>query len=263
MEDTLNTFLSLLNVTTVQQARQMPYLALAIANAISVARAPYGTFTYGPVVDGSFVPALPGKLLLQGSYDKSVRVMVGHNGNEGILFTSPFLKTEADIRAYLITVFPDASNSTLSYIQNTLYPPVYNGTYGYTSIIGRAALVASELSFTCNAVYLDYASGNQSYAYFFTVPPSYHGQDIPFTFYNDNGVSSTVSNTTVAIALQDYITTYAEFGFPSSPDVAGAPLFQMYGANSTVQDLGTTSISRTMDPASNARCAWFQKALYF
>lgn len=263
MEDTFNTYLSLLNVSTIEQARQLPYQTLAVANLIQIARSTYGTFVYGPVVDGSFVPALPGKLLLQGSYDKSVRVMVGHNGNEGILFTSPFIMTEADFTTYLVGVFPDATNATISYIQNTLYPPVYNGSLGYTSIIGRAALIASEISFTCNTVYFDYASGNTTYSYFFTVPPATHGQDIAFTFYNNGGPSTTITNTTVAIALQDYITTYAEFGYPSSPDVAGAPLFAMYGPNSTVQDLGQTTISRVMDPASNARCAWFQKALYY
>lgn len=188
--------------------------------------------------------------------------MLGHNANEGILFTSPFIATEADFRTYLGNNFPAATNGTLSYIQNTLYPPVYDGSLPYTSIIGRASLLASELSFTCNAVYMDYASGNTSYAYIFDVPPSYHGQDIPFTFYNGGGRSATILNATVAVALQDYITTYAEFGFPTSPDVQGTPNFTMYGADSMVQDLGLTSISRIRDPASNQRCAWFQKALY-
>lgn len=36
----------------------------------------------GPVVDGSFVPDLPGKLLLEGKFAKDVKVMVGHNANE-------------------------------------------------------------------------------------------------------------------------------------------------------------------------------------
>ena len=36
----------------------------------------------GPVVDGNFVPDLPGKLLLQGAFAKNLKVMVGHNANE-------------------------------------------------------------------------------------------------------------------------------------------------------------------------------------
>lgn len=83
-EETLDAFLKLLNVSSLQQARQLPSSALISANLIQVGlQSPYGLFTYGPVVDGLFAPALPGKLLLQGSYDKSLRVMTGHNSNEG------------------------------------------------------------------------------------------------------------------------------------------------------------------------------------
>jgi hypothetical protein len=46
----------------------------------------------GPVVDGTFVPALPGKLLLQGAFDHGVKVMVGHNFDE-VLLISTLLRT--------------------------------------------------------------------------------------------------------------------------------------------------------------------------
>lgn len=36
----------------------------------------------GPVVDGSFVPDLPGRLLSRGDFAQDVKVMVGHNANE-------------------------------------------------------------------------------------------------------------------------------------------------------------------------------------
>ena len=88
-EETLQTFLALLNVSTIDEARQLPLSALVVANIIQVANSSYGDFTYGPVVDGLFAPALPGKLLLQGSYDKNLTVMVGHNADEGLLFTNP------------------------------------------------------------------------------------------------------------------------------------------------------------------------------
>lgn len=47
----------------------------------------YGSFSYGPVVDGVFAPKLPGMLLKEGSFAKDVSVMAGHNTNEGPLFT--------------------------------------------------------------------------------------------------------------------------------------------------------------------------------
>ena len=81
-EQTFQDFLSLLNVKTIEEARQLPFSKLLQANAQQVGASSYGTFTYGPTVDSKFVPALPGELLLHGQYDKSLKVMVGHNADE-------------------------------------------------------------------------------------------------------------------------------------------------------------------------------------
>ena len=81
-EQTLNNFLALANVSTIEEARQLPFSALLTANIIQVGGSPYGGFTYAPAVDGDFVPALPGELLLHGQFDKRLRVMVGHNADE-------------------------------------------------------------------------------------------------------------------------------------------------------------------------------------
>lgn len=51
-EDIFNSYLSLLNVSTIQEARQLSSAALQTANLIQVGNSPYGGFTYGPVVDG-------------------------------------------------------------------------------------------------------------------------------------------------------------------------------------------------------------------
>jgi len=81
-EQIFNDYLALLNVSTIEEARQLPYSALQTANIIQVGESIYGGFTYGPVVDGDFVPATPGELLLHGQYDKTLRIMVGHNADE-------------------------------------------------------------------------------------------------------------------------------------------------------------------------------------
>lgn len=82
-ESTFNAYLSLLNVTSIAQARSLPYQALQTANIIQIGlQSAYGTFTYGPVVDGVFAPQLPGQLLARGQHAKNVKVMVGHNANE-------------------------------------------------------------------------------------------------------------------------------------------------------------------------------------
>lgn len=98
---------------------------------------------------------------------------------------------------------------------------------------------------------------NQTYAYYFTVPPALHGQDVPYTYFN--GPSESVVNDTIAIAMQEYITHWAATGTPNQP---GVPFFPIYGKNASVQDLGTTGIFQFVDPTANQRCDWWQKALY-
>jgi len=83
----------LTNSSSLADLRALSSEAVIRANAQQVAyESAYGQYTYGPVVDGSFVPLQPGQLLAQGRFDKDVRVMVGHNANEGALFTPPYSK---------------------------------------------------------------------------------------------------------------------------------------------------------------------------
>ncbi|MCJ1257350.1 hypothetical protein MMC24_005175 [Lignoscripta atroalba] len=257
-EQTTEAFLSILNVSSIQEARQLSSSALIAANAYQISNSTYGSFTYGPVVDGLFAPALPGRLLLQGSFDKTVKVMVGYNADEGLLFTNPSVTTDTAFSDFVQSALPDVSPSILTYITTALYPPIFDGSYGYTSNLQRSVILVAEAFFTCNTYYLDRAYLNQTYAYLFSVPPALHGQDIPYTYFN--GPSANVLNDTVAVALQEYITSFATNGTPSGPVI---PNFPLYGNDSTILNLNITSISEMMDPSANARCVWWQKALYF
>lgn len=251
-------YLKLLNVSTIAEARLLPSSALILANTIQVGLSPYGQFTYGPVVDGLFAPTLPGKLLLQGSYDKNLKLMIGHNADEGLTFTSPGVTNTTTYNAYLLASFPDVSPAVANYIENVLYPPIFDGSYGYTDETGRTALTISDSTFSCTTYYLDRAFGNKTYAYEFSIPPALHGQDLPYTFFN--GPNPAIMNDTTATALQEYITSFVENGVPSGP---GIPKFPLYGNNSEIINLNISSISDGTDPDANSRCLWWQKALYF
>lgn len=85
-EQVFDDFLSLLNVNTIEEARQLPSSELIAASKTQVLDSAYAFVTYGPVVDGLITPALPGKLILQGSYDEDLKIMVGYNANEGLEF---------------------------------------------------------------------------------------------------------------------------------------------------------------------------------
>lgn len=263
-EMAFNNYLTLLNVSTIEQARSLSYEKLQLANILQVGlQSTYGTFTYGPVVDGIFSPSLPGQLLARGQFDKSVKVMVGHNTNEGLLFTSPFLSNDSDVKNFFESLLPSikAFPAAEDYLLNTLYPPIFDGSQAqnYTDQIGRASAAVAEVTFTCNAYYLDKAYQNHTYAYLFAIPPGIHGEDIPYTYFNGPNKAEVVSDPT-AIALQEYITHFAEYG---TPNEQGVPYFPMYQNNATVQVLNVTGIRQTMDPAANARCDWWQKALFY
>ncbi|KAL1623549.1 hypothetical protein SLS56_008253 [Neofusicoccum ribis] len=265
-EQIFSGFLQELNVSTLDEARNKSSDELVAANARYVAASAYGSFTFGPSVDGNIVTQDPKYLLNHGQFDKSVTILVGHNTNEGLLFTPP-LYNDSDFVAYVQASYTSAKPAVINYITDTLYPAVYDGSYGYKDVVGRASVVLAESSFTCNAFALDRAYKNETYAYLFGVFPGLHGQDVPYTYYNPDAPSissytGTATNQTVAFALQDYIISFAVSGIPDSP-VDGLPGFPIYGEDAEVVSLNSSSISEAIDPAANARCKWWQLGLYY
>ncbi|KKA20555.1 Uncharacterized protein T310_5419 [Rasamsonia emersonii CBS 393.64] len=255
----LRDFLQLLGVNTIDDARRLPSEKLISANAYQVAtRPPYGTFVYGPVVDGIFVPSLPGALLWGGAFDRTVEVMVGHNANEGLEFTSPNTTTEAGIINALKEAFPDMTPSVVRHVVTDLYPPIFDGRYGYTDSVGQASLITSDAAFQCNTDYLNRAFDNRTYAYMFSIPPALHAQDMPYTFFNGHP-SLSVRNSTVALVLQDYIINFVKSGKPRS---SLGPMFPRHGADAMLVNLRESNITLIRDPTANRRCLWWQMAPY-
>lgn len=215
-----------------------------------------------PVVDGSFAPALPSTLLLNGGYDQSLKVVIGHNINEGIFFTSPFLPTNQTFQQNVILVsFPNTAASNIGdYIANTLYPPVFDGTQNYTSQITRGAEIVTESLFACNANYLARAFGQNAHSYLFSVPPSLHGDDVPYTFYQSPNTA--VKNGTLAQTMQAYFTNFATSGDPNGPGLPSFPTYYGSSVNGNMLNLNISSIGPTWDYLANDRCFWWQKSLY-
>jgi acetylcholinesterase len=259
-ENTYQRFLRLANSTSLADLRALPSEALVRANAQQIAYdSAYGQYIYGPVVDGLFAPLQPGQLLAQGRFDKDVRVMVGHNANEGVYFTPPYVVSNEALDAQVKSAFPGAPQSSIDTITQTLYPPVFNGSYPYKTQYERASLITAEAIFTCNTNYLSTALGNQTYSYLFAVPPALHGQDVAYTYFTGGALSQSVVNRTVAIALQEFITSFAEEG---RPEAEGVRHFNMYGPDAAVLKLNISGIDEVRDSNANARCNWWQKALY-
>jgi carboxylesterase type B len=255
-------FLNITNSTSLEDLRNLSSEDIIKANYLQINSSPYGSFTYTPVVDGTFVPLQPPQLLAQGRFDKSVRVMVGHNDNEAPYFTPPWVRKDADVVDALQRVLPYIPKPALDHVTDVLYPPTFDGSQGYTDQMGRATLLVAEAIFTCNTYYLSSGFNNRSYAYLFSVPPAFHGLDVRYTYYDGGAESESplgVVNTTVALALQDWITSFAIKG---KPEADGVKEFKMYGEDASVMELDLDGIDEVMDRNANERCKWWQKALY-
>ena len=252
------------SIISLSELRELPTASLQEINFLATWNSPYGQFTFGPTVDGDFVPVLLGVLLKNGQFDHSLKIMVGHNSNEGEMFTPPYVTNETAFDAFLRTYqIPAASDAVVEYVETVLYPPVFDGTYPYATEFERMSLLIAECVITCNTRYLDLAFKNDTYAYLFDIPPGLHGVDLSYTFYN--GYTSTLDdgvavNGTTAIAFQDYITAFVLTG---NPNGAGRPEFSVYGADSIVLDIDYNLDGATqVDPVANIRCAWWQEGLF-
>lgn len=77
--------------------------------------------------------------------------MLGHNADEGLEFTSPFITNDTLFNDFILTNFPTINPSVASYIEDVLYPPKMPGTLGltgYSDETGRVVLAVGESTFT-------------------------------------------------------------------------------------------------------------------
>ena len=219
----------------------------------------------GVVPDNDYVPDLPGKLFEQGRFDHTLSVMTGHNQDEGSRFVPNTLITnESSYEAYLKSlIIPLTKNVTaLNFITQTLYPPVFNGSQGYTNQTERNNLTIADATIVCNARFMDQASFvSPTYAYEWSVPPAVHGADLPYTFYDFGPVPGV--NTTVAEIMQGYITRFTETGQPNAPTL---PFFTPARPGLTVQNLGSDFVGPMLDEGGikqlPERCQFWQDVPY-
>ncbi|PBP28899.1 prolyl oligopeptidase-like protein [Diplocarpon rosae] len=118
---------------TVSTADDPPYTAVGrivpSQRYLDGPRVSYGSINFGPVVDPtpySSVPDLPPRLPANGLFH-NVSGMVGHNSNQGLLFTPLFVQDHEEFGAAISTLFPTANESVFTAtLPDELYPPAYS-----------------------------------------------------------------------------------------------------------------------------------------
>ena len=215
--------------------------------------------------DNDYVPDLPGRLLQQGRFDHELSILTGHDKDEGSRFIqSTLVANESSYAAYLKTLItPLATNdSALNYITQVLYPPIFDGSQGYTTQAERNNLTIADAIFVCNTRFLTQADFRpQTYAYQCSAPPGLHAADLPYTFYDFGSVPGV--NTTIAETMQGYITRFAETGQPNAPAL---PAFAGASGTRMVQELGNDGIGSILDEGGirqlSERCRYWQEVPY-
>lgn len=79
-------------------------------------------------------------------------------------FANPFIVNGTEFISCLGIMFLYSTNKAIDYITNTLYPPVFDGTYSYITYVERTALFVGEAFLQCNNQYLNDAFGSDSHA---------------------------------------------------------------------------------------------------
>ncbi|KAH8670214.1 hypothetical protein BGZ60DRAFT_537877 [Tricladium varicosporioides] len=198
--------------------------------------------------------------------------MTAHNSDEGLLFTSPLINSSEATLQFATSAFPHISQESLKYLNGILYPKVFDGSQGYFTYFERAKAMVADASFICN---VNQESQLTKSIGLFSVYPGYHDQDQNYIYYTNSTSASSdqtyttllgrqtlmnTVNTTIAFALQDYISSFVVDG---KPERAGYPGIPIHGSESSLIDLSGTGIGVTPDSIIVERCQWWQEGLYY
>ncbi|KAL6808409.1 Alpha/Beta hydrolase protein [Trichoderma camerunense] len=240
---------SALNVTCIEDLRKLDSQTLISVNAQQVAHAPLNTFGYTAVKDGSLVP---GAILQNTPFDKDVKVLVAHNSFEGGIFFDPSVKTEEDFATWLGNSITGLSSSATETLTETIYPPIFDGSYGYTDQDTRQMALWGEGYIESNLLLAGQFAQGQTYAYEFSVVPGAHTQDLSYTF---NDPTSPPASLSAQQSLQEAVVGFSIHGVPTFSSSQKWPVF---GANGALVNISASTPAISQSRVNATRCHWWK-----
>jgi len=132
----------------------------------------FGTFTFVPVVDGTFITQRPTEALKQGKVNGKALLSIT-NANEGVIFVnqaSPFPNTTL----YASTLYPKFGSEQADETAE-LYASL--GT-----VLAQEDMIMGDSIFICPTYYLLNAFPRNSWKGEFAIPPALHGNDLVYYF---------------------------------------------------------------------------------
>lgn len=237
--------------------------------ALYSATFPYGTFYYGPVVDGVHIRDLPSKEL-QASHFAKVPLITTRDGNEGLVFTPQNITTQADYEARVMTLFPSAGSNFLGRLNDYL-PLNLTGPFAYTSEQERAEYVFGYWTIQCPSYYLASAlvdawsvanaTSQPIYKFIYALPTfqtAYHGS-YDFLLEAYFPPSDTSATAQVVQTIQAYFNNFVINLDPNIPaGNTSAPVeFPEYGSSSTILLFNDTVPAEIHDIDASGTCDFF------
>ncbi|KAL8751736.1 MAG: hypothetical protein Q9184_005972, partial [Pyrenodesmia sp. 2 TL-2023] len=253
-----NLFLNNAGVTSVDAARSLSTEVLQDANRKAQGTMPFNVNYHAPIIDGDFIVDLLPRAYSMGKFNKNVRMITSNNQDESRVLGNQSIETDADFNNWVRVNFPSAPTSIRQQIINQIYPPVYNGSFPYTTPQQRSNLAVSEYLINCNTISVAEAYGNQTWNYLFGVPPAIHGQDLAYT-YNPN-VPTPGFYPSVAASMQAYLVNFVLTG---NPNGNGLPSWPVYGPDAAAINFTVPGVMRTRSDSANSRCAFWNRADYY
>ncbi|KDQ60400.1 hypothetical protein JAAARDRAFT_153005 [Jaapia argillacea MUCL 33604] len=237
----------------------MPCLRSASLGSIVAAINHSPTGRISPVVDGTFMPQLPSRLVSEGAFSP-VEFVGGHCSNDGRTFVggspSQFV-TDADVERLVFKRWPGVNNETIQQAM-TLYPSPNATGSPFATQYDRAWTMAQDIIFGCFDWYLEealLAKGVQNvYAYRWNAPDPtllaaapyegvMHTSDLYFLFDGTNtapnaGATFTPFNATENLLSKEaisYWTSFASTGSPSTTKTPYSPSWPLFYSNATTR----------------------------
>ncbi|KAK0215071.1 alpha/beta-hydrolase [Armillaria fumosa] len=136
-----------------------------------------GTYTFVPVVDGTFITERPMVTLQRGKVNGEA-LLVTTNSNEGSLFITPdvLIADKFTLSRYVTELFPRLSKRRIQEAAE-LYMKM-----GLISVQEEASAVMGESIFVCPALAAVSAFGRNGWKAEFGIPPGTHGLDLSYDF---------------------------------------------------------------------------------
>jgi hypothetical protein len=231
-------FLSAANCTgqSITCLRAADSATLQAANLLLISDVPPSAFKPGPSADGAWVRQMPALELASGNFFHIDSLIVSHVANEGLLFVTGQIQTEAEF-ANLVDFIIPAYVPTVRQALVDFYPDPSAPGSPFATQDDRTTQYLDDTNFLCNYRYLNTAYKGIVWSMQYSIPPGTHGSDLSATFFLGNDTAANISTLTGNLYsdYQSYLTSYSIYGTPNAARLVGDAAPSIFWPRSTGQ----------------------------